>query len=84
MKRHDRDAMPILSVDALHASHGRVMVVDDVSFALDRGACLAIVGESGSGKTTIARCVAGLHAADERQHPTRRRAPGGARALANA
>ena len=39
----------------------RVPVVDDVSFELARGACLAIVGESGSGKTTIARCVAGLH-----------------------
>jgi peptide/nickel transport system ATP-binding protein len=53
---------PILSVEGLHASHGRVTVVDDVSFELAPGACLAIVGESGSGKTTIARCVAGLHA----------------------
>ena len=51
----------ILSVDGLGAAHGRVPVVDDVSFELERGACLAIVGESGSGKTTIARCVAGLH-----------------------
>ncbi len=52
----------ILTVDGLGAAHGRVPVVDDVSFELERGACLAIVGESGSGKTTIARCVAGLHA----------------------
>jgi peptide/nickel transport system ATP-binding protein len=52
----------ILTVDRLGAAHGRVPVVDDVSFELERGACLAIVGESGSGKTTIARCVAGLHA----------------------
>ncbi len=51
----------ILSVEGLHAAHGRAPVVDDVSFELTRGACLAIVGESGSGKTTIARCVAGLH-----------------------
>jgi peptide/nickel transport system ATP-binding protein len=52
----------ILSVDGLHAAHGSVPVVEDVSFELARGACLAIVGESGSGKTTIARCVTGLHA----------------------
>ena len=51
----------ILSVEGLHASYGRVAVVDDVSFEVASGACLAIVGESGSGKTTIARCVAGLH-----------------------
>jgi peptide/nickel transport system ATP-binding protein len=55
----------ILSVDGLGAAHGRVPVVDDVSFELERGACLAIVGESGSGKTTIARCVAGLHSPSE-------------------
>jgi peptide/nickel transport system ATP-binding protein len=52
----------ILSVEGLRALHGRVSVVDDVSFKVAAGACLAIVGESGSGKTTIARCVAGLHA----------------------
>jgi len=33
----------------------------DISFTLERSACLALVGESGSGKTTIARVIAGLH-----------------------
>jgi peptide/nickel transport system ATP-binding protein len=51
----------ILSVEGLHASHGSVAVVHDVSFEVASSACLAVVGESGSGKTTIARCVAGLH-----------------------
>ncbi|MCS7007160.1 MAG: ABC transporter ATP-binding protein [Gaiellaceae bacterium] len=54
-------ATPLLEVEGLRAAHGRVVVVDDVSFALGVGECLALVGESGSGKTTIARCVVGLH-----------------------
>jgi peptide/nickel transport system ATP-binding protein len=35
--------------------------VDDVSFGIEPGRCVALVGESGSGKTTIGRCIAGLH-----------------------
>jgi peptide/nickel transport system ATP-binding protein len=56
-----RPTAPVLAVTGLHASHGRVPIVEDVSFELRRGRCLALVGESGSGKTTTARCVAGLH-----------------------
>ena len=33
--------------------------VRDVSFALYRGAVVALVGESGSGKSTVARLLAG-------------------------
>lgn len=58
-------AEPLLRVDGLvathRARHGPIVVIDGVSFALERAACVAIVGESGSGKTTIARCIAGLH-----------------------
>ena len=60
------EEVPLLSVDALHASHrtnqGEVVAADGVSFAVEAGACVALVGESGSGKTTIARCIVGLHA----------------------
>jgi peptide/nickel transport system ATP-binding protein len=44
-----------------------LVAVDDVSFELAAGRCLAVVGESGSGKTTLARCIAGLHAPREGQ-----------------
>jgi peptide/nickel transport system ATP-binding protein len=48
----------------VYGRRGREVVVaaDGVSFELARAECVALVGESGSGKTTIARCVAGLHA----------------------
>jgi peptide/nickel transport system ATP-binding protein len=35
--------------------------VEDVSFSIRRGQCVALVGESGSGKSTVGRCLAGLH-----------------------
>src|SRR6202012_2595950 len=38
-----------------------LIAVNEVSFEIAAGHCLAVVGESGSGKTTLARCIAGLH-----------------------
>jgi peptide/nickel transport system ATP-binding protein len=56
----------LVSVEWLRADHrGRgvsIVAAANVSFAVAAGECVALVGESGSGKTTIARCVAGLHA----------------------
>jgi peptide/nickel transport system ATP-binding protein len=45
-----------------YRSRGRTVVAaEDISFTVERGACVALVGESGSGKTTIGRAIAGLH-----------------------
>lgn len=40
-----------------------VRAVDDVSFTVDEGECLAVVGESGSGKSTIANMILGIYPA---------------------
>ena len=51
---------PLLEVDRVTASYGRLPVVRDVSLRVERGDVLGLVGESGSGKTTLGLCVLGL------------------------
>jgi peptide/nickel transport system ATP-binding protein len=52
---------PLLSVVDLSLEAGRgVVIVDKLSFEIERGEFLGVVGESGSGKTMAARAVIGL------------------------
>jgi peptide/nickel transport system ATP-binding protein len=57
---------PLLTVERLCIEYGpgrsAKRVVHDLDLKLHRQETLALIGESGSGKTTIARCIAGLHA----------------------
>lgn len=43
----------------------QIHAVQDVSFDVEEGSCLAIVGESGSGKSTIANMVLGIYPPSE-------------------
>ena len=49
--------MPVLKVNDLKKSFGKVEVLKGVSFSLEKGQVLAIIGSSGSGKTTLLRCL---------------------------
>ncbi|MGV8969090.1 MAG: ATP-binding cassette domain-containing protein [Microbacteriaceae bacterium] len=51
---------PILDVSGLTIDIDGVRVVNDVSFILAPGTCVAIVGESGAGKSLIAQSLLGL------------------------
>lgn len=52
---------PILTIEEVDRSYGRVTALEDVSFDVRPGDVTAIIGPNGSGKTTLIRAVVGLH-----------------------
>jgi lipooligosaccharide transport system ATP-binding protein len=61
----------VLSASNLHKSYGtgadKMVVIDDLSFALRRGECYGLLGPNGAGKTTTLRLCLGLTAPDSGQ-----------------
>ena len=51
---------PLLSVQGLSVSYGRVQAVRDVSFEAVEGSLVTLVGANGAGKTSVLNAVAGL------------------------
>ena len=47
----------LIDVRNLNKQFDGKKVLDDVSFSVEKGDCLAILGQSGVGKTTLLRCV---------------------------
>jgi len=53
-------AEPLLALENLTISYGRVRAVDGVSLSVGRGEVVAILGSNGAGKSSVARAVVGL------------------------
>lgn len=51
---------PVLEVEGLALSYGKLEVCSDVSLSVRRGEALALIGESGSGKSVTVLAVTGL------------------------
>jgi len=56
--------MDAIEVQSLRKVYGDVVAVDDVTFAVAQGECLALLGPNGAGKTTTAEILAGYRRAD--------------------
>ena len=56
--------MPILSLNNIGFSYGKVKVLENVSFDFEKGKIYCIVGKSGAGKTTLLSLLSGLTTAD--------------------
>ena len=51
--------MSVIRVENLKKSIKGKVILEDLSFAVERGDCLALIGPNGAGKTTLMNCLLG-------------------------
>ena len=57
--------MAVIKVENIRKSYSQHIVLDNISFEVEKGEIVAIIGPSGAGKTTLMRCIASLDKPDE-------------------
>ena len=59
-----QEQRPVLQINALHKTYGKLIAVRDVSFAVYPQQVFCLVGPNGAGKTSIIDCIVGLKKPD--------------------
>ncbi len=53
-------SIPVIGVSDLCLSYGSSMILENATFSVEQGQCLAVMGGSGCGKSTLLRSMVGL------------------------
>lgn len=50
----------MLTLENVNVSYGKIRVLYDISFTVNRGEIVSLIGSNGAGKTTLMRTISGL------------------------